>query len=57
MQRFKSTEQAQDFLSVHSFIYDHFHPRRRQLTARAYRLIRADAFESWYPETCACRTA
>src|ERR1700752_3926521 len=26
MQRFKSTEQAQDFLSAHAFTYGHFHP-------------------------------
>ena len=26
MQRFKSSEQAQDFLSAHSFIYGHFIP-------------------------------
>ena len=53
MQRFKSSEQAQDFLSAHSFIYGHFHPRRHQLTARAYRVIRATAFEIWRKETCA----
>jgi putative transposase len=28
MQRFKSTEQAQDFFSAHPFFYRHFHPRR-----------------------------
>jgi hypothetical protein len=26
MQRFKSSRQAQDFLSAHAFIYGHFHP-------------------------------
>jgi hypothetical protein len=26
MQRFKSPEQAQDFLSAHAFIHGHFHP-------------------------------
>jgi hypothetical protein len=31
MQRSKSSQQAQDFLSAHSFIYGHFHPRRRRL--------------------------
>jgi putative transposase len=34
MQRFKSSWQAQDFLSAHAF-YDHFRPRRHQLTAFA----------------------
>ena len=43
MQRFKSTEQAQDFLSAHSFIYGHFRSRRHQLAAHAYRVIRSDA--------------
>jgi putative transposase len=33
MQRFKSPEQAQDFLSAHAFIHGHFHPRRHLLTA------------------------
>jgi putative transposase len=46
MQRFKSTEQAQDFLSAHSFIYGHSRPRRHQIAAHAYRVIRSDAFKS-----------
>src|SRR6202020_120315 len=33
MQRFKSSDQAQNFLSAHSFIYGHFHPRRHRLAA------------------------
>src|ERR1700704_6178535 len=37
MQRFKSPGQAQDFLSAHSFIYGHFHPRRHRLGAHAHR--------------------
>jgi putative transposase len=37
MQRFKSSRQAQHFLSAHSFISGHFRPRRHQLTACAYR--------------------
>ena len=57
MQRFKSSEQAQDFLSAHSFIYGHFHPRRHQLVAHAHRAIRSDAFEIWRQETCAQRAA
>jgi putative transposase len=39
MQRFKSSEQGQDFLSAHSFIYGHFHPRRHRLAANAYPAI------------------
>ncbi len=57
MQRFKSSRQAQDFLSAHAFIYDHFHPRRHRLTASAYRAVRSDEFKIWHQETCAQRAA
>ena len=57
MQRFKSPEQAQDFLSAHSFIYGHFHPRRHLLAANAYRAIRSEAFKIWQWETCARNAA
>jgi putative transposase len=57
MQRFKSSEQAQDFLSAHSFIYGHFRPRRHRLAAHAYRVIRSDAFKIWHQETCIQRAA
>ena len=57
MQRFKSAEQAQDFLSAHSFIYGHFHPRRHLLSATAYRAIRSEAFDTWQQDTCARRPA
>jgi putative transposase len=33
MQRFKSPEQAQRFLSAHSMIYGHFRPRRHLMSA------------------------
>lgn len=52
MQRFKSPEQAQHFLSAHAFIHGHFHPRRHLLAADAYRTIRSDAFDLWQQETC-----
>jgi putative transposase len=52
MQRFKSSRQAQDFLSAHAFIYGHFHPRRHQLAAHTYRAIRSDALKTWHHETC-----
>jgi putative transposase len=52
MQRFKSSRQAQDFLSAHAFIYGHFRPRRHQLTAPDYREIRSQAFNVWLQETC-----
>ena len=57
MQRFKSPEQAQDFLSAHAFIYGHFHPRRHQLGANAYRSTRSEAFNIWQRGTCARHAA
>jgi putative transposase len=56
VQRFKSSRQAQRFLSAHSMIYGHFRPRRHMMTAAQYRRARAEAFRVWQQETCA-RTA
>jgi putative transposase len=53
MQRFKSPEQAQDFLSAHAFIHGHFHPRRHLLNANSHREIRTQAVTIWQQETCA----
>ena len=53
MQRFKSPEQAQRFLSSHAMIYGHFRPRRHLMTAAQYRRARAKAFRVWRQETCA----
>jgi len=47
MQRFKSPEQAQRFLTAHSMIYGHFRPRRHLVTARHYRRARDKAFRIW----------
>lgn len=44
MQRFKSAEQAQRFLSAHSMIYGHFRPRRHLMTASGYRHARTKVF-------------
>ena len=55
MQRFKSSDQAQNFLSAHAFIHGHFHPRRHLMTASNYRAIRSDAFSGWKQETFARR--
>jgi putative transposase len=44
MQRFKSPEQAQRFLSAHAFIYGHFRPRRHLMSAEQHRRARAKAF-------------
>ena len=52
MQRFKSSRQAQSFLSAHAFIHGHFHPRRHLMAATAYRAIRSEAFSAWMQETC-----
>jgi putative transposase len=52
MQRFKSPEQAQRFLSPHAMIYGHFRPRRHLMTAGQYRRARAKAFRVWRQETC-----
>ena len=52
MQRFKSPEQAQRFLSSHAMIYGHFRPRRHLMTAAQYRRVRAEAVRVWRQETC-----
>jgi len=43
----KSSEQAQRFLLAHAMIYGHFRPRRRHMTAAAYRRARTTAFRVW----------
>jgi putative transposase len=51
MRRFKSPEQAQQFLSVHSAIASHFRPRRHRLTAARYRAMRQQQFRFWNTTT------
>jgi putative transposase len=53
MQRFKSPEQAQRFLSSHAMIHGHFRPRRHLMTAAQHRRARTEAFRVWRRETCA----
>jgi putative transposase len=53
MQRFKSSQQAQRFLSAHALVYGHFHPRRHRMPAICYRAARVAAFKVWQQETCA----
>ena len=53
MQRFKSAEQAQRFLSAHGMIYGHFRPRRHLMTADQYRRARDKSFRIRRQETCA----
>jgi putative transposase len=52
MQRFKSADQAQRFLSAHAFVHGHLHPRRHLMPASAYCNARSEAFNIWRRETC-----
>jgi putative transposase len=47
MRRFKSTQQAQRFLSVHAMVYNLFNLGRHLISAKYYRLLRQRAFASW----------
>jgi len=57
MGRFKSARQAQRFLSVHDQVHTIFRPRRRTLSAAAYRQTRADAHWIWDDFTRELKTA
>ena len=47
MKRFKSLRHAQQFLSSHSQIHNHFQLRRHHLSAAEYRAARDTAFAIW----------
>ena len=47
MRRFKSTQQAQRFLSVHAAVHNLFNLGRHLISAEHYRLVRQRAFASW----------
>ena len=47
MRRFKSTAQAQRFLTVHAAVYNLFNLGRHLVGAGHYRKLRIDAFERW----------
>jgi putative transposase len=47
MRRFKSTQQAQRFLSVHTAVRNLFNHCRSLVSAKHYRLFRQRAFASW----------
>ncbi len=47
MRRFKSTQQAQRFLSVHAAVYNLFNLGRHLTSAKNYRFFRMRAFASW----------
>ncbi len=52
MQRFKSREQTQRFLSSRARIYDYFRPQRHLMATVHYRRARTKAFWVWHEETC-----
>ena len=47
MRRFKSTAQAQQFLTIHATVYNLFNLGRHLVSAGHYRKLRIDAFERW----------
>jgi len=47
MRRFKSMQQAQRFLTVHSAVYNLFNLGRHLVSAKNYRFFRLRAFASW----------
>jgi putative transposase len=47
MRRFKSTQQAQRFLTVHAAVYNLFNLGRHLVSADNYRFFRLRAFASW----------
>ncbi len=47
MRRFKSTHQAQRFLTVHAAVYNLFNLGRHLVSAKTYRFFRSRAFSSW----------
>jgi len=47
MRRFKSSQQAQRFLSAHAAVYNLFNLGRHLVSAKHYRLFRENAFASW----------
>ncbi len=53
MRRFKSSHQAQRFLSVHSAVYNLFNLGRHLVSAEHHRTLRQSAFVSWEKATMA----
>jgi len=52
MRRFKSSGQAQRFLSFHGLVNNLFRQQRHLLSARNYRILRDRAFVAWGQATC-----
>jgi len=57
MQRFKSARHAQQFLSTHARIHNHFQLRRHRLNADQHRAARDAAFRSWREVTAVADVA
>ncbi len=53
MRRFKSTRQAQSFLTAHAMVYNLFNLGRHLVTADHYRDLRQGAFLCWEKVTVA----
>ena len=51
MKQFKSARHAQQFLSTHTLIHNHFQLRRHRLSASEYRAARDRAFVVWRDAT------
>ncbi len=52
MRRFKSSGQAQRFLSAADSIRGHFHPKQHELSAKRYREQLRQRFEDWRAVAC-----
>lgn len=46
-QRFKSPKSAQQFLSIHAAVYNHFNIERHLISRKTMRLFRVEAMQSW----------
>jgi len=53
MRRFKSSRQAQRFLSIHSVVHNLFRVGRHLLRSTNHRLLRSRSFEVWRKVTAA----
>ena len=51
MQRFKSPESAQRFLSVHAAVYNTFYTQRHLISRNTLRQLRAKAMSHWHEAT------
>ena len=47
MQRFKSPDSAQEFLSTHAVVYNTFNVQRHLISAQTHRALRSVAMTTW----------